>query len=69
MADKNNDCEMNGEDFSQDVSTNEENGGTNGDATNARDDDRYLTLIISLLSAGGLQIKFSQFQTQYFCIT
>lgn len=42
MADKNNDCEMNGEDFSQDVSTNEENGGTNGDATNARDDDRKL---------------------------
>lgn len=50
MADnKNQDCEMNGEDFSQDVSANEkENGGTagntNGNAndTNARDDDRYL---------------------------
>ena len=44
MADKN-DCEMNGEDFSQDVSANEENGGTNatnGEATNARDDDRKL---------------------------
>ncbi|XP_046805672.1 RNA-binding protein squid isoform X3 [Lucilia cuprina] len=50
MADnKNQDCEMNGEDFSQDVSANEkENGGTagntNGNAndTNARDDDRKL---------------------------
>lgn len=50
MADnKNQDCEMNGEDFSQDVSANneKENGGTagtNGNAneTNARDDDRYL---------------------------
>ncbi|KAM7360338.1 RNA-binding protein squid isoform 1-T2 [Cochliomyia hominivorax] len=51
MADnKNQDCEMNGEDFSQDVSANneKENGGTagntNGNAneTNARDDDRKL---------------------------
>ncbi|XP_055847318.1 RNA-binding protein squid isoform X1 [Episyrphus balteatus] len=44
---KNNDCEMNGEDFSQDVSTNEkeENGaGTNGNSaeSHGRDDDRKL---------------------------
>ena len=47
MADKTNDCEMNGEDFSQDISANEnvENGaGTNGghSETNGRDDDRKL---------------------------
>ncbi|KAL9899715.1 RNA-binding protein squid-like isoform 1-T1 [Glossina fuscipes fuscipes] len=51
MADKTQDCERNGEDFSQDVSTmnEKENGGstgnTNGNAnefTNARDDDRKL---------------------------
>lgn len=45
MADKNNDCEMNGEDFSQDVSANDENGaGTNGGhhESSGRDDDRYL---------------------------
>lgn len=49
---KGNDCEMNGEDFSQDVSANdhqsmqEENGGagTNGlgqENSSGRDDDRY----------------------------
>ncbi|XP_075148202.1 RNA-binding protein squid isoform X1 [Haematobia irritans] len=48
MADnKNQDCEMNGEDFSQDVSASneKENGGTtgtNGNESNARDDDRKL---------------------------
>lgn len=53
MADnKNQDCEMNGEDFSQDVSASnneKENGGTAGttngntESTNTtRDDDRYL---------------------------
>lgn len=48
MAEKNNDCEMNGEDFSQDVSANEnvENGaGTNNgqpETNNGRDDDRKL---------------------------
>lgn len=56
MADnKNQDCEMNGEDFSQDVSANEkENGGTgtNGNAndTNARDDDRYFNEFLIYLS-------------------
>lgn len=55
MADnKNQDCEMNGEDFSQDVSaTNEkENGGTTGtngnESNNARDDDRYLRKMSNL---------------------
>lgn len=47
---KSQDCEMNGEDFSQDVNASEkENGGTagtNGNDTNARDDDRYLSIII-----------------------
>lgn len=52
MAEKQNDCEMNGEDFSQDVKTDEQqqNGDTqddsqeqnqqNGTNENARDDDR-----------------------------
>lgn len=46
MADKNKDVEMNGEDFSKDVTTNEDGTGTNGTngnadgQSNARDDDR-----------------------------
>lgn len=60
MADnKNQDCEMNGEDFSQDVSASNENGGsagTNGNDTNARDDDRYLIklLVIYILCGRGV---------------
>ncbi|XP_017483861.1 PREDICTED: RNA-binding protein squid isoform X3 [Rhagoletis zephyria] len=48
MADKNNDVEMNGEDFSKDVTTNDDGTGTNGTngnaegQSNARDDDRKL---------------------------